>query len=221
MSNTVEQSRIAKVLAVRTPKAPVQQRSIERVEVMLDAAERLVAIHGTSGVTINEIATESGINRASVYQFFPSILAVWRGLALRYLADLQAQFDYIVAEHTYSHWHGAWDALIDTAANYYNENPVPRSVLLGTDGARDLRVADPDYDKRYAEWISETFGYLAQNERGMDVKYLRVIVTMTTSVFSLSVWEHGTITSFYTDEAKRMSRAYTEQLMQELDGPLR
>ncbi len=206
-----------RISALRTPKQPVQQRSIERVEAMLDAAERLVAVHGMSGVTINMIADESGINRASIYQFFPSILAVWRGLALRYLSDLQEVFEGVLREREFRHWLDASEALVDAAVEYYNSHPVPRSVLLGTDGNHDLRLADPDYDRRYAEWISENFRDLAGDERAMGVKFLRVSVTVTTSIFSLSVWEHGRITDFYAGEVKRITRAYRERLAQDFD----
>ena len=72
----------ARAKDLSTPKEPVQARSRDRVERILDAAEELVAESGTNGVTMQMISRTSGVGRASVYQFFPSILAVWRGLAV-------------------------------------------------------------------------------------------------------------------------------------------
>ena len=61
----------------------------------LDATAALVAEHGLTGVTMSEIARQSGIGRATLYKYFPdieSILAAWheRHIAehLRQLAEV-------------------------------------------------------------------------------------------------------------------------------------
>ena len=49
-------------------------------EATLDATAALVAEHGLTGVTMSQIAKESGIGRATLYKYFPdieSILAAW------------------------------------------------------------------------------------------------------------------------------------------------
>jgi AcrR family transcriptional regulator len=64
-------------------------------EATLDATAALVAEHGLTGVTMSQIAKESGIGRATLYKYFPdieSILAAWheRQIAthLRQLAEV-------------------------------------------------------------------------------------------------------------------------------------
>ncbi len=213
MSTTSEK----RVRALSTPKPPVQERSKDRVERVLDAAEELIVEHGAANVTMQMLSTHSGVGRASVYQFFPSILAVWKALAIRYLAALQTQFEHDVVRHRYKHWTEVWDALIDAAVDFYNANPLAQSILLGSDGTQEIRTADPEYDLRYAEWIAESFDYIAKGERAFTVAHLRVNVTCTTALFSLSVWEHGCITPYYTEEAKRVSKAYTRAV--EKDTP--
>jgi AcrR family transcriptional regulator len=61
----------------------------------LDAAAALVAEHGLTGVTMSQIAKESGIGRATLYKYFPdleSILAAWHerhvGGHLHHLTDV-------------------------------------------------------------------------------------------------------------------------------------
>jgi AcrR family transcriptional regulator len=63
----------------------------------LDATAALVAEHGLTGVTMSQIARDSGIGRATLYKYFPdleSVLAAWheRHIAthLRHLADVSA-----------------------------------------------------------------------------------------------------------------------------------
>jgi AcrR family transcriptional regulator len=64
----------------------------------LDATAALVAEHGLTGVTMSQIAKESGIGRATLYKYFPdieSILAAWheRHIAghLSHLAEISEQ----------------------------------------------------------------------------------------------------------------------------------
>jgi AcrR family transcriptional regulator len=61
----------------------------------LDATAALVAEHGLTGVTMSQIAKESGIGRATLYKYFPdleSILAAWHerhvGGHLHHLTDV-------------------------------------------------------------------------------------------------------------------------------------
>jgi hypothetical protein len=117
-----------------------------------------------------------------------------------------------VGARDFATWEAAWDALIDAAVDFYHDNPVALSVLFGAEGAQEIRLADPEYDRRYAEWIAQKFGHLGVTPKALSVDHLRINVTATTALFSLSVWEHGRITPFYVDEIKRISKAYTEQL---------
>jgi AcrR family transcriptional regulator len=66
-------------------------------EATLDATAALVAEHGLTGVTMSQIAKDSGIGRATLYKYFPdieSVLAAWHErhitLHLQRLADISA-----------------------------------------------------------------------------------------------------------------------------------
>lgn len=67
-------------------------------EATLDATAALVAEHGLTGVTMSQIAKESGIGRATLYKYFPdleSILAAWHERHihghLHHLAEVSAR----------------------------------------------------------------------------------------------------------------------------------
>jgi AcrR family transcriptional regulator len=64
-------------------------------DAVLDATAALVALHGLSGVTMSQVAKESGIGRATLYKYFPdieSILAAWHerhiGAHLHHLTEV-------------------------------------------------------------------------------------------------------------------------------------
>ncbi|MEU9020151.1 TetR/AcrR family transcriptional regulator [Actinomadura sp. NPDC048394] len=47
-------------------------------EAVLDAAAALVAAHGPTGVTMSQVAKDSGIGRATLYKYFPDVDAILR-----------------------------------------------------------------------------------------------------------------------------------------------
>ncbi|MFI6802275.1 TetR family transcriptional regulator [Streptosporangium canum] len=66
-------------------RKPVQQRSIERVERILDACAELLDEVGFDALTTAEVARRAGVPAATVYQFFDGRPGMMRALALRNL----------------------------------------------------------------------------------------------------------------------------------------
>ncbi|MEO0375726.1 MAG: TetR/AcrR family transcriptional regulator [Cyanobacteria bacterium P01_A01_bin.17] len=65
-------------------RQPVQARSQERVQKILDVAEELFATHGYAATTTKEIAAQAQIPIGSLYQFFPNKGAIVQALFVRY-----------------------------------------------------------------------------------------------------------------------------------------
>lgn len=53
-------------------KTPRQQRSTETVNVILEAAARVLECRGLDGFTTNAVAERAGVSIGSLYQYFPS-----------------------------------------------------------------------------------------------------------------------------------------------------
>ncbi len=64
-------------------RVPVQARSRERVERILDAAAQLLSDEGYDAVKTNLIAKRAGVSIGSIYQFFPNRFAIFNALADR------------------------------------------------------------------------------------------------------------------------------------------
>lgn len=67
-------------------KRPVQRRSRETVEAILDAAAQVLERHGYAAGTTNRIATRAGVSIGSLYEYFPNKDAIVVALAERELA---------------------------------------------------------------------------------------------------------------------------------------
>jgi len=71
-------------------RLPVQQRSRERVDRMLDVATSLIAAQGSDALRMSEVAEKSGVSIGSLYQYFPDKAAIIRTLAERSNAEGRA-----------------------------------------------------------------------------------------------------------------------------------
>lgn len=72
-------------------RAPRQQRSIEKVELMLEAAMRLLDKGGMASLTTNAVAQTAGVSIGTLYQYFPNKDAILDALADREMASMGAQ----------------------------------------------------------------------------------------------------------------------------------
>jgi len=67
---------------------PQQERSIQRVNLILTTADALFAEVGYDAVTTNQIATQAALPIGSLYQFFEDKATILQALAVRYRAGL-------------------------------------------------------------------------------------------------------------------------------------
>jgi AcrR family transcriptional regulator len=78
-------------MTARTGVTP-NRRGVRSRELVLDAAERVMAEHGFEAATLDRVVTEAGIPMSSVYHYFGSkdriLLAVMERGAERFFADL-------------------------------------------------------------------------------------------------------------------------------------
>lgn len=78
-------------------RQPRQQRSVDRVEALLDAAEAVFRELGFDNATTNMIAERADIPVASLYRWFDDKEALAEGLATRYLTRLGATYEALIA----------------------------------------------------------------------------------------------------------------------------
>ena len=78
-----QSAKIPTISRIRTE--PVQQRSTERVTLLLDAAAALIDEKGIDGLTTSDVAVRSASSVGVVYRYFPNIQSLLRALAARNL----------------------------------------------------------------------------------------------------------------------------------------
>lgn len=73
-------------------RKPKQARAHDTIEVVLEAAARVLARHGHAGATTNRIAAEAGVGVGTVYEYFADKNAVFEALVEREIAALVVAF---------------------------------------------------------------------------------------------------------------------------------
>ena len=123
-----------------------QLRGQQRMQLLLDVAEQLVAEIGFDATTTNAIAARAGMSPGSLYQFFPNKDAVAEALATRYLEQLHATQAYSFAPEIV---HLPLDALIDRVVDplvaLHIAHPEFWTVFGGSSVSPRLAVATRDF----------------------------------------------------------------------------
>lgn len=118
---------------------PVQQRSAQRVTLLLDVAAELIDEKGIDGLTTSDVAARSESSVGVVYRYFPNIQSLLRALAARNMQQfMERVFALIQADS------GDWREVITAAIDSFV------SMNRGVPGFRALRFGDV-IDERFIE----------------------------------------------------------------------
>lgn len=88
----------ARVRPLQPRRSPVQGRSRDTVQAILEAAARIFAARGYAGTTTNHIADCAGVSIGSLYEYFPNKDALLVALLEAHLADGEALLTATAAE---------------------------------------------------------------------------------------------------------------------------
>lgn len=117
---------------------PKQERSQKRMDQVVETTEKLLITMGLEKISIPEIAKESGVPRASIYQFFPTKYDLIRHISLihlnRLITELKQVALNVFAENPnqeISHYGKVLTArLIRHTAQFHNESPIATLLIL-------------------------------------------------------------------------------------------
>lgn len=133
-------------------KAPRQRRSQVMVDVILQAAARVLAKNGWSKFNTNEVARIAGVSIGSLYQYFPNKLALAEAIRQQHLdAILQ-----VLAAATMEEGEliKRIERLVDGVIAVHLINPSLHRVLLDEVPLSE-RSAHEDFEQRYAQFYRQ------------------------------------------------------------------
>jgi AcrR family transcriptional regulator len=118
---------MAKTVASPSPAArlPRQDRGLQRVEQILDAAEALIAELGVEGTSTNAIAARAKTSMGSLYHFFPGKEALIEALARRF-AERKREMNAtaMTVERAHMPLEDVIERAVDSHARFLAESPA-------------------------------------------------------------------------------------------------
>lgn len=143
-------------------KQPAQQRSVERVEHILDAAGELVAERGYAAITTSLVARRAKIPPGTLYEFFADKRAVVQATAARNLERFTQRVAATMAEHRPKDLPAAARLMLDIYVEMSRADRGFCAVRFGD--VVDTHLFDPDEDNdalvaaRFAVLLSKELG---------------------------------------------------------------
>ncbi|MBT2526799.1 TetR family transcriptional regulator [Streptomyces sp. ISL-99] len=130
-------------------RAPVQQRSADRLARILDACAQLLDETGYEQLSTRAVAARAGVPIGSVYRFFGNKRAMADALAQRNLDHYAERISGRIAAMPGEDWRGTIDAVLDEYVAMKRTVPGFRLVDFGVQIPVGGRVDDPGAEIDY------------------------------------------------------------------------
>ena len=166
-------------------RAPVQQRSRERMDRILAVATAMIGARGSDQLKMGEVAEQAGISIGSLYQYFPDRAAIIGTLAERHnvvgrdcvrrdLASVTAARDL----------HPALCRIVDSYYEMFMREPVMRDIWQATQADRALQKLDADDMAVLSGLLSDAVRRVAP---GMPAATLTTLSGLTMTLIAAAV----------------------------------
>lgn len=146
---------------------PVQQRSAERITLLLDAAAALIDDTGIDGVTTSAVAKRSRSSVGVVYRYFPNIQSLLRALAARNMERYLERVWEGVENSTPEAW-SSFDSTLDAFIEMTRHEPGFRALRFGD--VIDQRFLSPELSnnamlaRAFADQVGRTYSFEPDDE---------------------------------------------------------
>lgn len=177
----------ARTLPRRTPQ---QDRSVHRVNTILDVARNLIGQHGASGLKMTEIAKQAGIPIGSLYQYFPEKAAIIKALYDSTSSEVEEKVKAAFA--TIASREDAIAIAQNIVDWYYEEfrrNPLHVEIWLGVETDKELLHLNNQESLRASRIFCEAVAPYSQ-DLNIDIEARALVMThVTASAVRLAIFQ--------------------------------
>jgi AcrR family transcriptional regulator len=193
-------------------RAPKQQRSRDRVERLIEAADQVLATEGYGALTVRRIAEVAGVPVGSIYQFFTDKHAIVEVLAERYMAEFASVMSRLVDEVGDDGWDDPAGRVLDAFADLFRRHAGYRAIWLDRHFTPEMVRADERNDDLMADGLRRIV--VAQGAPDTDevAFQCRVAVYMGGSLLRRAFRLDPAGDPALIEETKRIERLYLRQL---------
>jgi AcrR family transcriptional regulator len=155
---------------------PIQKRSRERFEKILEIVTKLIAEKGSDALKMSEVAELSEISIGSLYQYFPDKTAIIATLAERYnalgRACVNAELNLV---HTELELQSALHRITDGFYKMYLEYPVMRDIWGATLADKALQELEAIDAQAHTDMLLEVLKRLRPKHKKPELETLSML----------------------------------------------
>lgn len=154
---------------------PVQQRSTQRIALLLNVAAELIDEVGIDGLTTSDVASRSQSSVGVVYRYFPNIQSLLRALAARNAQWFMEKVGAAIEAES-DDWRGALDVAIDSFVDMARTVPGFRALRFGD--VIDERFIEDELSnnaqlaRSFARLIAAKYGFLPTDQLVYDFEVI-------------------------------------------------
>ncbi|PHN17160.1 TetR/AcrR family transcriptional regulator [Pseudomonas sp. ICMP 561] len=186
----------------------LQQRSIDRINTLLDSAQALLEHRGADDISLADIAREARIPLPSTYHFFPNKISLFERLAQRFHEDLAA--DAVIGLPLAGiSWQAMLRESLVEGARYQNQRPAMMRLFLGAGVSAEVRSADVAGNRNVAMGMAKLLAerFHVHSESYLEEK-IAIALAVCDGVWQLSYSRYGLITEELIGEGVRAALSY-------------
>lgn len=200
-----------------TRKEPQRKPSLRKLEMILEAADRLLEDCAVNDVSMAMIARQAGIARTTLYDFFPAVMAVYEQVAQRHVLESYEFMIRYVERAGPRTLPAVVDTLVDAAVEFFNGNAAARKTMLGT-GALEMHLIVEDFEGLCAGMYHQLYkGRWDFVPLGPNDPF-RNLATIQSALYTNSVQRHGTITPYMAAQVKAAGLGYLREALGDLNA---
>jgi len=197
-------------------RRPTQDRSAQRLELILDTTAKLIDEVGISGLTPALIARDASMSGPAIYRYFADVEAIVGALAFRNLEAFLAETEVLLSD-TELTWQGAIEALVDNFARMYVEVPGFRTLGLG--GGNGTRFKEGMSNK--ALIAQAGIGFFQPRfeawDRPLFQEHIEAMIEIVEALVRRA-FEPAANKDFFLSEAKRLAVQYLGEFLETVPG---
>jgi AcrR family transcriptional regulator len=159
-------------LASRAPRrVPVQERSTDTVNQILDAASTLLGSNPLDQITTGRSAAQGTVSIGGLYRFFPDKQAIIDAIAVRRVSEFQKAVETRLASVTALDGPSLLDLMIDVYVDFLDANPDFQAIALG----RHVSALTREQQIEPGAGPASLLSMFMPGESGLDLK-LRIAI---------------------------------------------
>ncbi|MBW9116034.1 TetR family transcriptional regulator [Rhizobium cauense] len=189
-------------------RKPKQERSIQRLDLILSAATAIIAEKGVSAMRMTELAVAAKVPIGSVYQYFPEKAAIVKALFDRHASAIQDRIaDAFSKVQSVDHALDVLSATIDWHYDDYRRDAAYLGIWMGTETDHDLLRLNIEHSKRIADIFEDTLRRVAPELSGADMQARTYLFShLLGASIRLAIVSEDSLARRILDEWKRVIR---------------